>query len=313
MLVHRRVLHQQLHDGGHGEQVAHAVALDQRPHHRRVHLLAFQQHGGRAPGHVQQGVDAGAVRQWRHGDGAVGLIGAGNQVGQVVGHHEGHLAVREDAGLGPARGARGVEEPQRVVVGDHFVRRGARGGLLQVLRHQVVVRQLTLARPVDGNDVSQRGRGGAGRVHVGGEHVFRDHGHRPAGRGEIGHLGRRQAKVRRHPHAAQAKRHPATLEHRALVARVHEDAVTLLQAQGPQRRRHGRHALLDLAPSPARLALDQPGALREELGRVGEQAGEVAGLGGMHGMLMCDGAVRYHGGAEGIFARSTLHETARRR
>ena len=247
------------------------------------------------------------MRQRRHGDGAVVLIGARNQVGQVVGHHEGHLAVRQDAGLGPARGARGVEEPQRVVVGDHLVgtgrgqsRRGdgcARGvrmrcrvgqssGVVaqrcQVRGHQIFVGELSLARPADGNDVSQRGRGGAGRVHVRGERILRDHGHRPAGRGQIGHLRRRQAKVRRHPHAAQAEGHPAALEHRAVIARVHEEAVALLQAEGAQRGGHGRYALLDLAPGPPRLALDQAGAVREELRRVREQTSEVAGLGGVH-------------------------------
>ena len=63
-------------------------------------------------------VDARAVRQRRHRDGAVALVGAGDEVGQVVGHHEGHLAMGQHRRLRAAGRSGGVEEPERVVVRD---------------------------------------------------------------------------------------------------------------------------------------------------------------------------------------------------
>ena len=265
------MLDQQLNDRRHREQVADAVLLHQPPEKLGVELVARHQDGGGAAGDIQQHVDAGAVRQRCDRDRTVALRRAWDQIGQVVGNDEGHLPVRQHRGLGPTGRAGGVEEPQRIVRADPgFVRT-----LAQVLLYQAVDVGLAVGRRTDPDHVGQRWRGRAHGVDMAGEAGLRDHRHRCARAAEVSHFGRRQAKVGRHPDATQAKRHPTALEHGQVVARMHEDAVALLQAALAQRIHHCIDTCVDLAPCPAALAVDQTDVVREKPGRVREQAPEI--------------------------------------
>ena len=65
---------------------------------------------------------AGAMRQRRDHQRGVLLGGAGHQIGEMVGHHKGHLAMGQHRRLGSACGARGEEEPAGIVIVDRGIR-----------------------------------------------------------------------------------------------------------------------------------------------------------------------------------------------
>ncbi len=227
VLVHRRMLDQRFDDGGHGEQVAHTVPLDQLPKHFGVQALAGHEHGGCTARDVEQGMDARAMRQgcWRNR--GIVLGGAGDEVSQMVGDHKGHLPMGEHARLGAPRGARGVEEPQGCV----RVHALAGMGLPQVLVHQRVPAVLAgLGRPHTDHLAQGRAAGANGR-HMVFKALFVDHDHRPAGLTQVGHLGGRKPEIGGHPDTAQPKRHPGAFKERQVVARVHQQLVAGLEPE----------------------------------------------------------------------------------
>ena len=202
----------------------------------------------------------------------------------MVGDHKTHLAVGQHRGLGLAGGARGVEEPQRVVVvhADLGRRRA------QVLLHQRLVARIrsaggagvALAYP---DHMAQRVGRGTHRRGMLGKHRLDQHQHRAAGFPQIGHLARREPEVGRHPDTAHAKRRPAALEHRQVVARLQQDTVAFFQTECQQRGHQRVHPRVDLVPGPALFALDQCGVRREQPGGVPQQARQVADLRRVHG------------------------------
>ena len=260
------VASQRVQDGRHGEQVGDAVPGDEGPGLGRVEPVGRGQHARGAPGDLSQRVDTGAVRQRGDDERNVVLGGAGHEVAQVVRDDEGELPVGEDAGLGAAGGAGGVEEPGRVVA--VHVGQGGRGrvGLGQ---------RVPLFAHVD-RDAGGRASGG-----VGGERgVEQVHG-RAGGLREVGDLGRGEADVGGHEHGADGPAGPERFEQRPAVAGMDEHAVAAGDAAGEQAGRGIVDPALEGGPGPDVAALDQGGVVREASGRLAEKGGEVAG--GDHG------------------------------
>ena len=171
ILIDCRMLDEHLDDGGHGEQVCHAMLLDQLPEGLGVKLLAWQQDRCRAACHVEQRMDSCAVRQRGNDNRSVGFVGARNQVRQMVVDDKRHLVVRQDSGLGLARGARGVKEPERVTGLDGF-RAGWRAC---VPRNQVLIAVLAVTRRTDCDDVTQIAGFRANGVGMLAEEILDDH------------------------------------------------------------------------------------------------------------------------------------------
>ena len=218
------------------------------------------------------------MRQRRHHDGAIPFAGARDQVGQVVGHHKRHLAVRENARLGAPSGAGGVEIPERVIGRHHF----RLGPLAQVLRHQAFVAERVRQIAADGNHQAKRIRGVAHRRHMLRKSRFTDHHRGATGSAQIRHFGWRQTKIGGDPDATQAKRRPAAFEHGQVVARLQQNFVALAHALGAQGSHQGIDALVNLRPRPGLIALNEARKLRKQLGRVLEQAAQVHHLGCAH-------------------------------
>ena len=223
-----------LDDGRHGEQVVHAVFLHQAPGLVAVQFVTGRQDAGSAPGDVDQRMDAGTVGQRSQDQRTRMLIQARHQVGDVVGDDKRHLAVGQHPGLGMARGARGVEKPQRVVV-RHFGRTEAglqRAALLQ----QLLVAQFAGTRLTDGDDLLQARRCRTHGVDIMLQAFVIQHRYRAAGTAQVGRFRRGDPHVGRHPHGAQAERDPGTLEQRQVVARMHQQLVAFTQAARAQGR-----------------------------------------------------------------------------
>ena len=123
VLVHGRMLDQHLQDGRHGEQVRHPMALDQPEGLVHVEAVGRQQDRRRTARHDVELVDAGPVRQGGHDQGGVFLRRSRHEVAQVIVDDERHLAMRQHRRLGPARRARGEEEPAGIVMLDRRRRR----------------------------------------------------------------------------------------------------------------------------------------------------------------------------------------------
>jgi hypothetical protein len=62
------------------------------------------------------------MRQRRHHQRRIGFRGTRHQVGEMIGHHKGHLTMGQHRCLGAARGARGEEEPAGIVIIDRGIR-----------------------------------------------------------------------------------------------------------------------------------------------------------------------------------------------
>ena len=272
--IDRRILDQYLDDGRHGENVAHPVLLDERPEDLGLQLVRGQQHGRRAAGDVEQRMNPRAVRQRRHRDRTVVLVGAGDEVGKVVRDHERHLAVGQHRRLGPPGRARGVEVPQRRVGAD--LGDGRRRA--EILLQEFVETDLAVARLADRDDMAQlRGRG-LHRVYMPGKAVLRQHHCGFAGTPKVGQFRRCQSEVGRHPDGAESERGPATLEQGHVVARLDQHLVAGLHAQRSQALDKRIDAGVDLAPGPDPLALNQPGPVREQRCRLREQCRQVGCL-----------------------------------
>ena len=269
----------------HRKEVADVVCLHQLPKQFGVQARARHQHGGRATRHVEQHVHARAMRERRHGNGAVVLGGARDQIGQVVGHHKGHLPVRQHRSLGLASGARGVEEPQGVVVGDGGFG-DTRASVIAVRRHQRFVAPFTGHCRADLDDLAQAGRGFTHRLNMARKNIFHQQHHRTAGLRQVSDFGRREPKVGGHPDSAQTKRHPTTLEHLHVVARQHQQPVARRHAQTTQRQHHGVNTLVDLAPCPHLVTMNQRHTVRKLPSRLAQQLAQIHDLSGVHGGVL---------------------------
>ena len=121
VFVDRGMLDHHLQNGRHGKDVADAVRLDQPERFGDIEFLRRQQDGRHAARRLHELVHAGAMRQRRDHQRGVGLRRARHQVGEMICHHKGHLAVGEHRRLGAAGGAGGEEEPAGIVVIDRCV------------------------------------------------------------------------------------------------------------------------------------------------------------------------------------------------
>ncbi len=148
---------------------------------------------------------------------------ARDQVGQVVGDDEGHLAVRQHRR--PWAG-RWCPTCRRTTAGR------PRRPWPPTASAPAVRPRPASASPISprrgwpiGDHVRSAGDALAHGVHVRVEAVVDQHRHGAAGGAEVRDLGRRQPEVDRHPDGTQAERDPAALEHRQRVARLHEQPV----------------------------------------------------------------------------------------
>ena len=116
------MLDHHLQNGRHRENVGDAMRLDQAERLVDVELLGRQQDGRHAARGLHQLMHAGAMRQRRHHQRGVRFRGARHQIGEMIGHHKGHLAMGQHRRLGTPRGARGEEEPAGIVVVDRGIR-----------------------------------------------------------------------------------------------------------------------------------------------------------------------------------------------
>ena len=160
VFVDRGMLDHHLQDGRHGEHVADAVRFDQAERFGDIEFFGRQQDGRHAARGLHELVHAGAVRQRRDHQRGVALRRAGRQVGQMIGHHKGHLAMGEHRRLGTAGGAGGEEEPAGIVVVDRGVIDFGTG----VRRDHLAHRPLAERALTDPPDEFERGIGRGGRM-----------------------------------------------------------------------------------------------------------------------------------------------------
>jgi hypothetical protein len=78
------------------------------------------------------------------------------------------------------------------------------------------------------------------------------------------------------------ERHPTTLKHLDIVARLREDLVAFLNTELLQRMGHGVDPLLQLVPSPLLVTLNEADALRKLLRALVEQLPQVHDLRRIH-------------------------------
>ncbi|KAF1852476.1 hypothetical protein Lal_00037208 [Lupinus albus] len=277
--VHGLILDQDLDDGGHGEEIVHLVFFHQLPGFLDHQPFGREQDAGRTARGIDHRMHACAVRQRCHYQRARLMREARQQVGQVVGHHEGHLAVREHARLGMAGGAGGVEEPQRIIVIDF----GLAERFAAAIGHQRFV--IEFARPCvgQGHHMFECGRGGFHRIDIRRETAVVQHHAGAAGLAEIGGLGRRDAEIGRHPDHAHLEGGPGTLEDLLVVARVDQHLVALLDAAPGEGVGQCIDTGIDLAPGDQAVAAigcalrqDQSRLLRKAARHVREQAAQNA-------------------------------------
>ena len=229
--VDGRMFDQHLDDGGHGEHVAHPMALHQLPDLLGVEARGRRQHGAGGARHLGQQMDAGAVRQRRHGQADVLLGRARHEIAQMIGDHEGHLPMRQHRRFRPPGGAGREEEPAGIVM--LHIDAGRRGAPLRLDQ----VRDLGRGEAFRPQPCQQRqlrhgprhGLGVVGIVALAQEHL----GARCLR--QIGRLVRCDAEVRRHPDGAQAQRGEERFDEFKAVARMHQHAVALAHAMGGQR------------------------------------------------------------------------------
>ena len=216
-------------------------------------------------------MDARAVRERRHGDRAVALGRAGDQIGEVVGDDEAELAVRQHGGLRAASGAGCVEIPERLVGVDlrHRLRRTG------VLCHQRFVAVLALTRATDGDHLAQLRRCRFHRIDVVDKAFFGQHHAGLAGTAEVGDFRRREPEVDRHPDRAEPERGPAAFEQRRVVARHHQQLVARFKAERTQRLHQRIDAVVEFAPRPLPVALDEPRPIGKQRRRLRQQRRQI--------------------------------------
>src|SRR5690349_3611648 len=97
-------------------------------------------------------MDACSVRQGGHRDGAVAFVRTRDEISQMIGDDEAHLPVREDCSLGTSGRSRGVENPERVVVGNHFMAFVT----AEMALYESFIAVLSVASCANGHNVAQR-------------------------------------------------------------------------------------------------------------------------------------------------------------
>ena len=235
-----------------------AVRLDQPVGFRDVEFFGRQQDGRHAARDLHELMHAGAVRQRRHHERGIALGGAGHQVGEMIGHHKGHLAVGEHRRLGAAGRARGEEEPAGIVVVD-----------ARLLHFRIRLRSnrlgdAALAECAGLADAPGESQCRARRLHrrrMIGKIAMTEERLGAGGGGEIGDLVRHQAEIGRHPDGAEPEGRKHRPEHLVAILGMHEDAVALGDAARGQRRRQRSDLCFDLAPGKALLAPDEADAV----------------------------------------------------
>ena len=247
------------------------MPLDQPPGFLAVQPLAGQQDRGGAAGDLRQRVDAGAVRQRRHHQRGILLRRRRHQVAQMVADDIIHLAMRQHAGLGPAGGAGGVEEPGRMVA----VHVGRPGQLRGVRRRTPPSRRRRRRRWK-----SPAGRPGfplAAAAAWSGKAVVEDMHRGAGGLRQIGDLRRRQAEIGRHPDRADHPRREHRLQHGVGVARVQQDPVAVAHAARRQRGGRGLDPVAKRCPGPGGVAPDDRRPVGKPPRGLDQQRGEVGG------------------------------------
>ena len=198
------------------------------------------------------------------------LIQPRHQIGDVVVDHESHLPMRQDAPLGPARGAGGIKEPSRVIaihIGGHGQGRGL------ALSDQIL--------PGKPGTFTNRNIQHAGRVFRTASGAMFGEGRikylRLAARrsGQIGRLWRAQAEIRWHPNRANQPNCPDPFENSVIVARMDQHAITGANAARLQPGRGGRSPRRDFRPGPDFVAPYQPRAIRQAAGGLQQHGAQV--------------------------------------
>ena len=176
----------------------------------------------------------------------------------------------QNAALGPARGAGGIEEPGRMVA-IHIG--GQSHGRSLAFGDQIL--------PGKASAIANRDIQHAGRVfRAAGSAMFRE-GHienlRFAARrpGQIGGFRRAQAKIGRHPNRANQPACPNAFENRVVVARMDQHAIPRANAARAQAGSGGTGPRRDLGPVPDPVAPDQPGAVRQAAGGLQQHGAQV--------------------------------------
>ena len=219
------------------------MRLDQPERLVDIEALRRQQDGRHAARGLHELMHAGAMRQRRHHQRGVIFRGAGHQVGQVIGHHKGHLAVGQHRGLGASRGARGEEEPAGIVVVDRGLRRSLCRACAAIASLTDLSPKLALADPPDEAERRARrlhGRGMVRKIAVAQKRLGAGRG------GEPGDFVRHQPEIGRHPDRAEPEGREHRPEHLVAILGMHEDAVALADAARGQRRRQRRDLTVDL-------------------------------------------------------------------
>ena len=213
---------------------------------------------------LDQQVDPRPVRQGRDHQRGVVRRHPRHQVGDVVGHHERHLAVGQHRRLRPPGGPRRVEEPAGIVVDD--IRQGHALPGMRV-DHRVVLVERYRQR--------QRGRGLPRRVVMGGELRLPHHRHRPARLRQERHLVRHLAEIDRNPYGSEPEAGEHALHQLVAVTRLHQHPVAPPDAARGQRRRHRVDPAVHLDPAPAPLAPNQAEPIRMPPRRLAQEMREV--------------------------------------
>ena len=209
-----RVLHQHFDDGGNREQVGDPVALNQLPEHRRIQLFAGHQHVCCSTRHVEQGVNAGSVRQGRNDDRYILLGRTWNDLGKMIGYHKGHLAMSQNARLGLSSGAGCVEKPERIIIGN----RHGQEVLTHILTDHGLVGMLSGPGRADTYHMLKTRIGIPDRIDMPSEVFLIEHAGCTARGPKVGNLRWCQTKIRRHPHTPHLECDPANLKHLKVVA-----------------------------------------------------------------------------------------------
>ena len=176
----------------------------------------------------------------------------------------------QNTALGPARGARGIEEPGRMIA-IHIG--GQRHGRSLAFCDQILPgKTCTFAnRDIQPAGWVFRAAGGA---------MFRE-GHiknlclaarRPS---QIGGLWRAQAEIRRHPNRANQPAGPNAFENRVIVARMDQHAIASANPARAQAGSGGTGPCGDFSPVPDPVAPDQPGAVRQAAGSLQQHGAQV--------------------------------------
>ncbi len=287
--VHRLMPRQHGQDGRHSEHVADAMPLDELPGLLAVQPFAGQQDGDGAACHLAQRMDAGAMRQGCHHQRGVLFRRARHQIAEMVADNVFHLPMRQHAGLRSPRGARGIEEPRRIIAIDIDRTFDCHASGRQRLPRQLAITDRNM-QPHTRVFRARRGR-------VLRKRHIEDMHRRARGLCEIRHFRRRQPEIRRHPHRAEHPRCEHRLQHRIRVPRVQQHPIAMPHAMRSERTGRALNPAGKLRPGPHALAPDDRRPLRKPPRRLQQQMCEVAGRDQRTRRVCMSPYAHRHGGA----------------